>query len=238
MNLNDLSSAPLNDAVDFANLPAQGGGSAPPPYPGPKRFRLPKTLSPSNFTEYEVDGKKKLQVKFDDAAPLVIIQADPQHQDEVQTAFRANLNGNARERGKKGSGHFASDIDYLLAACGFVAPTADWRAKASNRDFATAILALAQKETEFAADIEWSWGCGKDRDARFAIESGGVTTVESAPGVNIKGCGAKYYQGDVEEIKKSTGAWPLTITCSGKRQDQLPCGANLRAFGNLSRIRK
>ena len=190
MNLNDLTATPLADAVDFANLPSQGGGSAPPPYPGPKRFKLPKTLSAANFKEYDVDGKKRLQVMFNEAAPLVITQSDPQHPDEILTAFRCNLNNNARERGKRGSGVFASDLDYLLQALGH--PTRP----ASNRDFALAVLACAQKEQEFGGDIEWSWQCSDQRDAWYVREDNSTGPVAIDANTNRKGCGAKYYQGD------------------------------------------
>ena len=232
MNLNDLSAAPLNDVVDFANLPSQGGGSTPPPYPGPKRFKLPKSLTPANFKEYDVDGKKRIQVMFNESAPLVIIQSDPQHPDEVNTTFRVNLNNNARERGKKGSGVYASDLDYLLTAIGHIGE----RPK-SNRDFAVALLAACAQELTFGGDVEWSWGCSDQRDAWFVREDGSTGPIAITGDVNRRGCGAKYYQGQVEEIKKASGSWPERITCSGTK-DGAPCNASIRAFGNLTRMRK
>lgn len=236
MNLNDLSKTPLNDAVDFENLPSQGGGGAPPPYPGPKRFKLPKTLSAANFKEYELeDGgkkRKRLQLTFTEGAPLVIIQSDPLHQEEIGTTFRCNLNNNARERGRRGSGVFASDLDYLLQALG------QKGRPASNYDWATAILAFAAKEAEFAADVEWSWGCSDKRDAWFDREDGssGPVALGDGSGNNRQGCGAKYYQGQIEDLKKAQGSWPVRITCSGT-VNGAPCGASVRAFGNLNRFR-
>jgi hypothetical protein len=53
-----------------------------------------------------------------------------------------------------------------------------------------------------------------------------------------KGCGTAFYQEDVE--KQPNGEFPLQIQCNGtiKVQGvQQPCGALLRAFGNLDNIR-
>lgn len=233
MNLNDFSAAP-NEAVDFGNLPAQGG-SAPPPYPGGKRFQLPETLSVANFEEYAgQDGKKYVRVKFDEAAPLLIVQSAVA--DEQGTPFQQRLSSQPRKRNKAGA--MAADLDYLFAKLGEKARPA------SNRDIVLKLIEYAKKKATFGADVEWSWACGTERDARFRQDDGqgnvSFVTIPVAEGSTDmrKGCGAKYYQADVEAMKEANGGkWPLHITCAGGTPEA-PCGADLRAFGNLTNFRQ
>src|SRR5947207_2213408 len=98
MSLNDLSTAPIKDDIDFDNLPEQMGVFPPPPQPGPYRFRLSK-LGPDNFDSLTDDKwGARVKVKFDQNAPLVIVQAtDPA---VIGDTFQTQLTNVPRKRGK------------------------------------------------------------------------------------------------------------------------------------------
>lgn len=241
MDLKDLGNTPLQDAVDFDNLPAERGVYPPPPIPGAYRFAL-SPLEDANFAAVKsAEYGDRAKVKFDEAAPLVIVASPASaHNGEP---FQTSLSNVPRPRGKEKN--LASDWDYLNRALKMTA-----RPK-TNVEYAQTLIA-ASKSTppaQFAADIEWSWGCNDQRDAYFATADAAGVVNGSAPvadpnnpGNNIKGCGAKYYQGreakaaDVAGKKAGTvvavgGVFPLHHECGN-------CGASIRAFANLTRIRE
>ena len=77
----------------------------------------------------------------------------------------------------------------------------------------------------FWADIEWSWGCNKNRDIYTDDGQGG-----SIPVAGQKGCGARYYMGGKSGIPRGAdGKYPLRIVCGNPE-----CGALIRAFANLT----
>jgi hypothetical protein len=227
VDLNALDSKPFNDGVDVANLPAQMGAFDPPPQPGPFRFRLPKTLSMSNFNiieESKTEGQgQRLNVQFNDAAPLLVVQAHALEAERVGTPFKTLISNFARKRGKRDDPNApkAADWDYLNVALGrTIRPV-------GNRGYAEAILADAAAEKEFTADAELSWNCNENRTGRWADGQGGTQELETAPGVKKMGCGERYYQNDLEKVN---GKFPVTITCA-------KCQAQVRAFANLVRFR-
>lgn len=220
MSLNDFSTAPLNDGVDFANLPEQMGSFAPPPPPGPYRFAL-SPLSAANFDKVQSpDYGERAKVKFDQSAPLVIKQSLAGAHDNEP--FQTTITNTPRKRGKGDTAPVASDWDYLNQALKIpVRPT-------TNRAYCETLLAESQKRAEFGADLEWSWSCNPNRDAYFDDGQGGqATALNAATGANIQGCGARYYQGAVAKVD---GAYPLRLQCA-------TCGASVRAFANLTRFR-
>lgn len=248
VNLNELGGK-LNDDVDFNNLPSQGGASAPPPPPGPYRFQLPKNLSLNDFDTVKSEQHgQRIKVKFSDNAPLLIVQAHAQaEKDYLKTPFRTTLTNVPRARGREKI--MVSDLDYLLKALKIVPGQGVAR---TNKWYVEQLIAAAAKGLDFGADVEWSWGCGDQRDAYFLTAT---PEQQAAPGFNLqtaettlwevdpnaadelknrKGCGAKYYQG---EIAKVNGEWPLKIICGGQK-DGGPCGAVVRAFGNLTRFKE
>lgn len=222
MSLNQLSTTPLADEVDFNNLPEQGGGFPDPPQPGTYRFQLPASLSLAQFEEIDSkDFGKRLKVSFNDQAPLTIVQS-PLDQANGEP-FQTTLTNVPMERGKKGSGTYASDVDYLLHATGYTGARPN-----SNKAYADALIAQAHAKASFTGDLKWSWRCNPDRDAYFADGTGGsAPVVDAATGQNHKGCGEKYKQDGVAKVE---GRFPVRITCT-------KCGAVVRAFANLQRIR-
>lgn len=238
MDLNSLGGTPLSDAVDVNNLPEQMGGQYPdPPQPGTYILELPKTLKAENFEKVaSTDYGDRVKVKFDDDAPLVIVDAPVAFRDEfLNTPFRTSISNVPRKRGKGDDAPIASDWDYLNRALKFT------KRPASNKEYAVTLLEQAKKSARFQADIEFSYRCDERRDAYFAGEGGkqekiqavgqdNVPMVDVATGqpVYIKGCGKRYY---LKDVAKEHGRYPVRITCTDPN-----CQASIRAFANLTRF--
>lgn len=207
--LKDEALPTAGQALD--DLP-QFGGFAPPPQPGPMRFKLPKDLS-NIWDTFEAKEKgTRVTAIFDAAAPLVIVQSKGDRYNGEP--FQTRLNNNERPRGKDKK--LASDLDYLIAA--IEGPTAT--RPTSNRAYIERVKTFGGKE--FGGDMRWSWNCSTERNIRVKDAAGAIVEVE-----NKKGCGERYYEEDVP--KGTDGETPLEIQCS--------CGALLRAFGNIDNIR-
>lgn len=243
MDLNKLGTTAYADNVDFDNLPAERGQSQPPPTPGAYRFEL-TPLADENFDEVASEKHgARVKVKFNASAPLKIVQSPASaHNGDPFTTTITNV---PRQRGKDES-MISSDWDYLNRA--LKVPTRP----VGSRGYAVQLIAdsKAVPPKQFSADIEWTWNCSDKRDAFFQQQEGGSAPLPdpSTPGKNIQGCGAKYYQGqpdkgkaadvqankagyiEPEPVEGGKAAYPLYIVCS--------CGATVRAFGNLSRIRE
>lgn len=251
--LNDLGNdSLLQDGVDFNNMPEQGGGRTPPPQPGTYRFRLPETLGPEQFKKVDsTDFGPRVQVKFDENAPLLIVQAPASAIDRVNTPFETSLSNVPRNRARKGQpAQNVSDADYLLRALGIT------ERPATNRAYAEVLIAAAKEGREFTADIEWSWRCNDKRDAYFTVEdpdNPGQTKSDRIPLVDEagnaipdkfrQGCGKGHYQqnGRYGQVGKVNVAaedqppvieYPLYITCQNQE-----CQAVVRGFANLTRFR-
>jgi hypothetical protein len=222
-----LSELDLKDeqmpALNADDLPDYGAW-APPPQPGPYRFRLPQDLS-KVFETYEKTGKTYLRAKFDKDNPLVIVRAAT-HPEYLNQTFTTQLSNERRKRGDIE----ASDMDYLLKALmpkGAVLPT-------SNRAFGEALSQFPG--AEFDSDISYSWACSETRDIYVAKkDDAGNATGDTEKLEGTKGCGAKYYQKEKtkkpeQQIDKVNGEYPYEIACR--------CGAIVRAFANLDNIRK
>jgi len=201
---------------DLDDLPVFGSW-APPPPPGPYRFKLPMDLSAvwEPFLAPDKTPPERVRMLFDRDHPLQIVQC-PKGVDLVGEPFETRLSNNERKRGKKGSdSKAASDLDYLLRALGErVKPR-------SNTEYIRMVQRHAGKE--FAADITYNWQCSDQRDGRWADPTGTVHLMEGR-----KGCGEKFYEKDVP--KQADGKVPLEVDCSS-------CGARLRAFANVDNIR-
>lgn len=230
--LNDLSKSAIQDDVDFANLPEQYGASRPPLQPGEYIFALPPALPDGNFEKVETEEyKDRVQVKFDDAAPLEVVQS-PRGLSNGEP-FETRLSNVPRPRNKEKTIK-ASDWDYLNQALGHTQrPTSAYA-------YATTLQADAAARKTFAATIEWSWHCNPKREARFSDGQGGRVALQNEEtGVPLTGCGKRMYQDrDVKKVPVTDEAgqvsgyeYPLYATCP-------TCQAEVRAFANLSRIRK
>lgn len=195
---------------DLADLP-EFGTFEPPPQPGPFRFKLPMDLSAIYDVFDSPTLGQRIKVIFDRDHPLLIVQSVGGKYN--QQPFQTRLTNAERARGKDKS-VVASDFDYLLRALGVKAkPT-------SNRGYIEALKPHGGKE--FGADLRYSWRCSTDRDIRVKDASGNTQVVE-----NHKGCGASFYQEDVDRLPD--GTTPYEITCT--------CGALLRAFANMDNLR-
>lgn len=211
-----LKDEPL-PVTDLSDLP-EFGSYTPPPQPGTYRFKLPANLT-QVYDVLDTDKGQRLKVVFDSEHPLVIVQAPAHRQQYLQTTFQTSISGKERPRGKDKVE--VSDLQYLLKAVGIQKVN-------GNRDI------VAQLSTkgggEFTADITYSYGCSADRfvylrdpnDPSKLLKCDGVEYAEQ------KGCGRRYYQ-DKDVPKDANGNYPLEHACE--------CGAVVRGFANLDRIR-
>lgn len=216
-----LSELELKDetlpAGDISDLP-EFGGFAPPPQPGPYRFRLPENLG-QVWEPYDSEKGQRIRAIFDKDAPLYIV-ASPGNKANGDT-FHTRLSNQERKRGDVE----ASDLDYLLRAFG------EKQRPTSNRAYAEKVSQCGGKE--FGADITFNFSCNPNKDIRVYDEKG---ELQDVPG--HKGCGYRFYSGDgkANEAKKigyvgkqADGTYPTEVQCH--------CGAVLRAFANLDNIR-
>ncbi len=208
----NLTNDSIGDDVDYANLP-KVGAYAPPLPPGKYRFRLPTKLG--DIWE-KVTSKEKdyLNAIFDQNAPLVVVQSkDNTFNGDPFTSRVSNV---PRGRGKDKL--MISDMDYLLKTLGSTTKPK------SNPEYAKALISFAGKE--FDATVEWQWSCNPNKDIYVDDGNGSSVPVEGK-----KGCGARFYQNQVEKVD---GKVPERITCSGTSADGSECNASLRAFPQLA----
>lgn len=195
------------------------GSFAPPPQPGPFRFKLPAVLD-GCYELYDAPTKtppQRLRVLFDQDHPLLITQS--LNQKYNGEPFQTRLSNEERGRGKDKS-VVASDFDYLLRAL------KETVKPANNKAYAETLKKHAAGE--FGADIRYSWKCSKDRNIRVATVDPATTQRTGVQEVeNQKGCDSAYYQEDVP--RHPDGTVPYELTCQ--------CGALLRAFANLDNFR-
>jgi len=208
---------PILNADDLPDF----GTWAPPPQPGPYRFKLPPDLT-KIWEPYEatVNGKTVQCVRaiFDKDAPLQIIRSmSGKHNLEP---FHTRLSNQRRSRGTVE----ASDLDYLLKATG------EKTLPGSNLAYCEAVQTKAGHE--FDADLTYSWTCSESRNAYIPDpeDKTGTKSVKS----DRMGCGATYRQADQtkkaeQKIEKVNGEYPYEIGCR--------CGAVVRAFANLTNLR-
>lgn len=213
--LNDLLKDEPIPVMNVEDLP-EFGSWAPPPQPGPYRFKLPASLDTA-FELYEDKGHSYIRLLLDKDAPLVIVQDT--RQKHTGETFQTRLTNQRRKRGDIE----VSDLDYLLKALGeTVTP-------GSNKAYIQTLQKYAGKE--FTSDISYSWNCSDSRDIYVDDGAGGTKKDETGR----KGCGKKYYQAEKtkkpeQAIQKVNGEYPYEIGCT--------CGAIVRAFANLDNIRK
>lgn len=222
----NLKNEQVGGDVDFDHLP-KTGGFGPALQPGTYRFRLPDTARLNeafdviNIGKGPKAGQQRLNVVFDQNAPLTIVQAPERYKDRIGEPYQTRISNMERPRGKDKIE--VSDLDYLLKALGAKKPAGT---KWTNTQYAQALLPFAGKEV--TADQEFSWQCREDKDIYVEDGDGNTQQIEGT-----KGCGARYYQGrDVE--KQADGTYPERITCVGREGS---CGASLRAFGSLTNFR-
>ena len=223
LNLTDEALPTAGEALDA--LP-HFGEYAPLPPPGIYRFKLPTDML-NRYDTLEAHwvksaAKTRVACIFDEVSPLLIVQARDPHL--VGTSFQTRLTNAEMERGRRGSGQMASDLDYLGAAFGVATKPA------GNRGYVEMCKRL---QGEFTAEVVWTWHCNKERSIRVEVrQPDGSTTIQEYP--EQKGCGLRYKQADktndrAKKVDRENGLYPLEFVCS--------CGNVLRPFANLDNIR-
>lgn len=207
----NLSNEKVGGDLDVADLPKMGG-MRPLVTPGTYRFQLPKSLA-TCWDKVMASVGERITAIFDADSPLVITQSPGgAHNGEP---FQTRISNVERPRGKNKI--LASDMDYVLKALGFKG-----RPK-TNIEYINALSSFAGKE--FNAQVEYQWYCNPKKHIWVASgEDGSTAEVEQ------DGCGARYYQKDVQKVD---GKYPERITCGGNDGS---CGASLRAMEQLSNI--
>lgn len=209
------------------------GSFAPPPQPGPYRFKLPTSLDRVwELFDTSIDGKvvERVNMILEQADSLLIVGSPGgQHNGDL---LRTRISNAERNRG---SGVWASDMDYLLRAFG------ETSRPERSQDFIARVLQHAGGE--FNADIRFSYSCNPNRNIRVYDAVGELQEVDGT-----KGCEYRFYSGTgkssaekkigyVSKLKAPEGheaagqmIYPNEITCH--------CGAVLRAFANLENFRE
>jgi hypothetical protein len=209
------------EGAEFDAIPEGIGQSYPdPPQPGTYRFRLPPSgILKGCFAVVEsTKYGKRINAIFEDDSALVIVQSPGKSHDNEE--FRWRCSNIPRERTKEKI--LVSDMDLLLRVLGKTT-----RPK-TNADYGKALVSVAGME--FTATNEFSWNCSPQREIYVDDGNGGTGKVEGK-----MGCGNRYYQRDVTKVLSdpmdptSARVYPVRITCSNPE-----CGANIRAFPNLT----
>ncbi len=201
------------EGTSFDEIPENlGQAFADPVQPGIYRFQFPTFTAASPIWESIDTDKygKRISAVFEDSLALQIVQSKDKLHDGEE--YRYRVSNVPRERTKERI--LVSDMDLLLRAAGCTTrPT-------TNADYGKA-LAQHLSGKALTATQEFSWSCNDRKDIYVDNGAGGTDQVEGK-----KGCGARYYQRDVEKVE---GVFPVRITCSNPE-----CGANIRAYGNLT----
>ena len=204
---------------DISDLPEYGGYTPPPP-PGTYGFKAPVfKLTDLVWDSFGADSEKgeRISLMFDSAHPLLIIHTPPAPAcaKYLHEPFETRINNSERKRDKAGE-KVASDMDYLLRACGMTKRPSP----PTNLNYCKAAAQAVPGKT-FSADVEYSYSCNPNREAQVPDGAGGYTSM----GKN--GCGERYYQSQVS--KQPDGTMPDRIVCT--------CGAHVRGFANLTNIK-
>lgn len=212
----DLSDEPR--PTDFNDMPEARAAFQPMLQPGVYVFKLPDTIEQKQFSQKQVASQgPTLFVAFrEDKALKNLTNGDP---------FNTQLNNMTYERGKVGEKKKGDDLAYLIKAVGGALPPG-----AGNKTYGTEILKHGGKK--FKADCVISARCNPESD----IYQGGAQIK------GRKGCGQKF---DMREYKINQGPNAgKTVLAISRNKDGVwaegvacPCGAEVRAFANLTSIR-
>ena len=204
--------------VDYENIPEQRTGGAPNLPPGRYIFELPKNLDEAWIVR-ETGKGQRVALESDRDHPIVIAQV-LKSQDEplIGEVWRGSISNAERNRARKGEPErLVSDMTYLLRD-----GLGDQEAKPkSNKEFIAALNKHAG--ARFAADVEWSTYCNKEKTRYIEVEE---QAVEDPDGT--RGCGTNYYQSSIPRDEQ--GYYKERFSCK--------CGASLRAFTGLTRFGK
>jgi hypothetical protein len=207
----NLSNDQVGGDIDLNDLP-KTGGFLPMLQPGTYRLRLPGNLGNVWDTiAKKGDRGERIVAKFDQDAPLVIVQAPERFADRKGEPFQTRISNVERARGREKI--LASDFDYLLRALGHTG-----KKPRTNGEYAAALMPFAGKE--FNATIEVTAQCRDDKEKYVDDGHGGSVKLEGSAG-----CGRRYYQKDIP--KNDDGSYPERIACA---ED---CGANLRVSNQI-----
>lgn len=219
--INDLAHLKFStDAidVDMENLPSQGRVITPPPQPGMLRLRIPTGFAKA-LELYQTDKGQRLRVNFRDEFALI----DLNHNQPYSTML------SNEERGFEDQPK-SSALAFLLHEAFGV----QLKLKATNKDYAEALLAQGGKE--FAAFNDLGIVCKTTAD----IYRRGTKDSPGGRVEGLKGCGTIYKTFTPKNPgnrkfglipKDENGLFATEFECAE------PCGALLRCFGNLSKFK-
>lgn len=210
-----------HEVASLGELPAQMGMRPPMLQPGSYIFQLPPTQAIREAFDQDDDGN--LIVIFRDEAALTVVQAPPENEGNIGKPFGTRVSSKARKRGKADdpTAKAVSDADYLLASLGETAMPKTMIAYGET--------IAKHGGSRFGADVELNWNCNPKRNVRLETEGGQLVEADGTNGIEVqKGCGARYYERDMQ--KNDQGKFESKVTCA--------CGAVLFANENLTRFRK
>lgn len=210
-DINDLDLiADKLPAVNPQEIPDNRGFSQPLPQPGAYELRLPADISKS-YKSVLADVGQRIAVVFEDANGLTVVKTGQ--------GVKARVTNVEREV----DGKLVSDFGTLLKVLGSTKIFTD------NKEYAEELNSLGPNKT-FVADYDWSGFCDPRNDVYG--ESGRI------PGK--KGCGVRYQTwipskpradgATVKLIPAEAGVFHERFVCA--------CGAVVRCFGDIRRIRK
>jgi hypothetical protein len=209
----------------------ESGSFLPMLQPGSYEFQIPANVDDA-FDLIDATGKKwgpestgeqNLVVVFDDAHPLKIVGAPPHAAKRIGEPFRERVGSNPRKWKIGGVETQVRDMLYLLKKLGEkVIPT-------TPKAYGDAIVKYAGKT--FKAPVGVSWGCNKNRKARFwqlkdANDPASGAAIESQQ----PGCGKRMYP-DKDVKPGPDGLYPEQVQCP-------QCQAIVRGFSNLELTRE
>jgi len=227
-DLNDLnlSPTPYTTDIDFDHMPTGIGGTViEPPQPGIYVFRLPSAPVLSTCFEKIEPGQtngqwQRLAAVLRDAAAL--------HNVTLNQPYNARLTNVIRYLTRRGQEEklAISDLAQLLKSVGSL-PSAQ-----SNLAYALALVAAADRE--FVAENTLSATCNPARDTYRLNENTGRSEQTT-----IKGCGQKFKIEGYTPKDGGRAVYFIPRDEAGKLQLRFtcPCGAEIRAWGNLQGFR-
>lgn len=233
-DLNNLGAAPSSYDVDFDNLPLGFGAAfVTPPQPGAYLFRLPTRaqIEKSFSVEDHPQQGKRLRCTFRDDTALLNITLN-----EAYSANMTNVTrqikpraGSTDKDGNPRKPFNISDLAMLLKAVGCIPKGSTVEA------YKEAMLDAA--EMTFLADSTLTATCNSKND-RYVYDEGQAKAVVER---GVKGCGQRFRTEAWDgggDATKAVFAIPRDTEGKFLLRFECPCGAEIRAWGQLQGFRQ
>lgn len=206
--------------IDYKNLPKQRGTYAPPPQPGRYLVGLPGVAvlkakgvmeagqpeKPLHYQEYLDGTKKRLRMKFRDAAALLNF-GPVGNIGAIPTPIETQVSNNERAVGK--SNALTSDWANMLTALGSVPPEGEQPGNFTDLKYLL-IAAAEGKRMEIVTDL--TANCN-DQNNAYVYDPAQDKNVDSGR----KGCGRRY--GTKYRAKSKDGKYPEVIKIPDATQE-------------------